>query len=495
MAKKISSANISSPTSLQDTLLRYQALLPEAEYSTLAACAVTTASPALRVNTLKCEVAALDQQLTSKYGWQFEPIPFCPSGLRPGVESPKLSGTIEHRLGWYYIQDAASMLPPELFDFTGEPRTLILDMAASPGGKTTHLASLTADHGLIIANDASRSRLQSLRVVLQNWGALNQAITSYPGEQMGFQFPGVFDAVLLDAPCSMEGLRASASHANRSISEGEREQLAQRQARLLEGALRAVKVGGQVVYSTCSLAPEEDEAVLDDVLTHLPGCFEILPIPISLTRAASGLTMFGERHYATQVQYAARLWPHNYDTAGFFAALLRKITPLPGESRTLASNRRIPSQALVPVSARQAKVIHTALVDSFELDLFSVMQEYQCALYQRGAETWLIPERLGELPDMAWSSAGMMLGKPLPGGWLPSHEFAARFECLTQHGKVSLPAEFLPAWLEGRDAHGFTPANISSGAIVLVYDENGRYIGRGKALNGRLRNLLPARIF
>jgi 16S rRNA (cytosine1407-C5)-methyltransferase len=113
---------------------------------------------------------------------------------------------------------------------------LILDLAASPGGKTTHITSRTGDRGLVIANDASLSRLPALRSVLQNWGAINIATTSFPGEQFGDWFPECFDKVLLDAPCSMENLRSTASHPMRAISPRERQGLAQRQARLLSSA-------------------------------------------------------------------------------------------------------------------------------------------------------------------------------------------------------------------------------------------------------------------
>ena len=99
------------------------------------------------------------------------------------------------------------MMPVELFNFDDVKNPLILDMAASPGGKTTHLVSRSADQGLVIANDSSRDRITALRLVMQSWGAVNIAATQYPGEKYGAWFPETFDRVLLDAPCSMQGLR------------------------------------------------------------------------------------------------------------------------------------------------------------------------------------------------------------------------------------------------------------------------------------------------
>jgi 16S rRNA (cytosine1407-C5)-methyltransferase len=270
----------------------------------------------LRVNMLKCEPEAAMQKWARQYGWEYECVPYCPSGywIRQSATPP--SSTIEHRLGYYYIQEAASMLPPELFDFSDNPRPLILDMAASPGGKTIHLVDRSADRGFIVANDASRGRIPALRIVLQNWGAINQAITCLPGELIGGMYPETFDAVLLDAPCSMQGLRASESHKARTITVTEVEALAERQSRLLASALQAVKVGGQVVYSTCTLTPQEDEGVLAALLAQYPACFEVQDVQSRLPQPAPGLASFNEKEFPADVRKAARLWPHLFNTAG-----------------------------------------------------------------------------------------------------------------------------------------------------------------------------------
>ena len=148
-----------------------------------------------------------------------------------------LSRTIEHRTGFYYLQDAASMLPAEMFEYAVE-FPLILDMAASPGGKTTHLAAKIDDRGVIFANDSSSGRIAALRSNLQTWGSFSTALTSYPGERYGEWFPDTFDQVLLDAPCSGESLRTAERRKTRFVSQTERLQLQRRQIKLLESALR-----------------------------------------------------------------------------------------------------------------------------------------------------------------------------------------------------------------------------------------------------------------
>jgi 16S rRNA (cytosine1407-C5)-methyltransferase len=257
---------VSSPStaSLQDSALhRFRGLISEEEYTLLLKELEHPLYPGLRVNPLKIDPQAAIQEWIKRYGWQVKGIPYCPEGFWVTSWQEAISHTIEQRLGFYYVQDAASMLPVSLFDFEGLSSPLILDMAASPGGKTTHLTARTMDHGLVIANDASLDRITALRLVLQSWGAVNTAVTHFPGEMFAAWFPDTFDRVLLDAPCSMQNLRDTEKHPVRPISENELLRLAERQKRLIESAFRAVKVGGQVVYATCTLNPEEDEAVLD----------------------------------------------------------------------------------------------------------------------------------------------------------------------------------------------------------------------------------------
>ncbi|MGH2592120.1 MAG: NOL1/NOP2/sun family putative RNA methylase, partial [Anaerolineae bacterium] len=301
-----------------DNLEPYRHLLSLTDLAQIEASIQRPLLPDLRINTLKIGVDEARQAWPAWYGWDVQPLPFCSTGWRIADGGAELSRTIEHRMGFYYIQDAASMLPAEMFRFEEESRPLVLDMAASPGGKTTHLACKINDTGLIIANDTSGGRIGALRSNLQDWGAISTAITNYPGERFGNWFPEVFDKVLLDAPCSGESLRTAERRKSRPVSTKEREQLHQRQARLLTSAFQALKPGGQVAYATCTLAPEEDEAVVEALLNLYPqqatveAVDRILPIP------APGLASDGERAFHPQVPRAVRLWPHLYDTSGFF---------------------------------------------------------------------------------------------------------------------------------------------------------------------------------
>src|SRR5512135_414721 len=283
-------------TTPTDRFKNYQHLLSVDQLDQLQQACARPLAPALRVNTLKIDLATARSTWPIEYGWQVQPVPFCAAGWQITGNEESLSRTLEHRTGFYYLQDAASMLPAEMFDVATE-FPLVLDMAASPGGKTTHLAAKIADRGVIFANDSSSGRIAALRSNLQTWGSFSTALTSYPGERFGEWFPDTFDLVLLDAPCSGESLRTAERRKTRFVSQTERLQLQRRQIKLLESAIRAAKPGGQVVYSTCTLAPEEDEAVLSALLERhspriaLESVERLLPVP------APGLTRAGDHSY------------------------------------------------------------------------------------------------------------------------------------------------------------------------------------------------------
>ena len=206
-------------------------------------------------------------------------------------------------------------MPVSLFSPTPKA-SLTLDMAASPGGKTTQLVDSVSDQSLVIANDSSTSRLKALRSVTEIWGTLNTTLTNFPGEKWGSWYPETFDRVLLDAPCSMESLRDSPTHPHRPISQDERLRLAERQLALLASAISAAKIGGEVVYSTCSLAPEEDEFVLDSLIKRFPGCIEV-DQSISQAYGTQGLTAFETRALDPSVEGSLRVWPDTFNTNGF----------------------------------------------------------------------------------------------------------------------------------------------------------------------------------
>ncbi len=475
----------------QKSLERFQPLMSPEEYELLVEEIKSPLSTAFRFNPLKTSRETV-VHLAEQYHWKLEPIPFCPTGFRvlEGESTNPVSQTLEHRMGHFYIQEAASMLPVELFHFDAQKPQLVLDLAASPGGKTTHLVSRGADHSLIVANDSSSGRIPALRIVLQNWGAVNTMITQFPGEKYGSWFPETFDRVLIDAPCSMQGLRTAESHDVRPVTDKEISGLAKRQVNLLSSALQAVKIGGEVVYSTCTLVPEEDEAVIDAILTRFGSQVEVVQTNI----LAPGLLANGAQQFNPEVQKSVRLWPNRLRTAGFFACLLQKkaALDLPVAS---APSRPLERTGFNPLPQKETRSLAQALLTEYEFDLVSVMEQIQLELVGYGQRVFAFPQRmLNEFSSLPVQSAGLLVGEETGEGFVPAHDWVSRFFSAFTANRVEVPETEIDAWLRGENLPAASFPHLPENATVLMVDSDGRFLGRGRVTADRIKNLLPHRL-
>jgi 16S rRNA (cytosine1407-C5)-methyltransferase len=486
--KKKTTVAETTPAEWEKTSLqRFQPLLSADEFELLTNELQHPLQPSFRINPLKMKPEGV-LQLAKRYHWMLAPIPFCPTGyrLKEASASVSLSQTLEHRMGQYYIQEAASMIPVELFHLDADLPGLFLDLAASPGGKTTHLVSRGGDRSLVIANDSSAGRIPALQIVLQNWGAVNQMITQFPGEKYGMWFPEAFDRVLIDAPCSMQGLRTTESHETRPVTDREILALSKRQVSLLTSALQAVKVGGEVVYSTCTLVPEEDEAVIDQILDRFGDQVEVLQTGIS----APGLLSDGNFDYHPEVERSLRLWPNRLHTAGFFACLLRKTSSfdLPTQPPPSRPLERTGFSRLSQTG--QSRLAHVLLKD-YGFDLAALMEELDLVLVSYRDRRFAFPRRmLSQFADLPVQSAGLPIGDESPDGFIPAHAWVSRFFDLFTEGRVVVPEEAVSGWLNFEDLP-FEEDTSSLPAVVIMTDPAGRYLGRGKLTGHRIRNLLP----
>jgi NOL1/NOP2/sun family putative RNA methylase len=266
----------------------------------------------LRVNELKISNSDLRTRLESK-GFELE------NTVLPEVflvkRSPmSIGATTEYMLGQYYVQDLSSCLAVDALD--AGPDQTVLDIAAAPGGKTTFVAQRMKNTGSVIALEPNERRARSMTFNLARCGVSNTAIFRLDGrdaEQLGAKF----DRVLLDAPCSCEGVIAKDTTRKTSHSPGDVEYCSDRQEELVESAARLVKPGGVLVYSTCSFAPEENEMVVDSLLHS--GHISVEPLPYG----SEGLMRFDDHEFSAQLKNSRRLYPHLHNTTGFFIAKLR----------------------------------------------------------------------------------------------------------------------------------------------------------------------------
>jgi NOL1/NOP2/sun family putative RNA methylase len=273
----------------------------------------TTPTQYIRVNTLKISRAALVGRLESK-GFELKST-VIPEVLAVEKAPLPTGATNEYLLGYYYIQDLSSCMAVDALDIA--PGQVVLDVAAAPGGKTTFMAQKMNNTGAIIALEPNDRRARSMSFNLARCGVYNTSIFKTDGLYAD-KFEMKFDRVLLDAPCSCEGVIAKDPTRKLSHTPEDVDHCSRIQERLIEAAASYVKPGGIMVYSTCSFAPEENEMVVDKLLRKF-GNITVEPVAYG----SSGLTRFGDLNFDGQLKHAQRLYPHLHDTTGFFIARLR----------------------------------------------------------------------------------------------------------------------------------------------------------------------------
>lgn len=280
----------------------------------------------IRCNTLKITPYDLKKRLENK-GWiivqpfKNQPeIMIIKNELQPG----ELGRSLEHVLGYYYVQDIASMLP--ILALNPKPYEFVLDLAASPGSKTTQAAAFMNNQGTIIANDVSLGRIKILASNTERCGASNVIIVKKEGSSLCLKLKNLnyqFDKILIDAPCSGEGTFISAPRGFKMWNINTIKKLSKVQKYLIENAWKILKPNGELVYSTCTHAPEENEEIVDFMLKKFNNIkIETINLPI---KCRKGLTKWGDKKYNSEVTKSCRIYPQDNNTEGFFIAKFRKI--------------------------------------------------------------------------------------------------------------------------------------------------------------------------
>ncbi|MBI2043402.1 RsmB/NOP family class I SAM-dependent RNA methyltransferase [Candidatus Pacearchaeota archaeon] len=240
------------------------------------------------------------------------------------LEPGELGRSLEHLLGYYYIQEIASMLPALVLN--PKPNELVLDLCASPGSKTTQMASMMKNLGVLIANEIKLDRIKILASNLERCGITNTIITRKDGVTLCERLKKKdfkFDKILVDAPCSGEGTIKSSPKTLLMWNINTIKSLSKLQKKLLEAAIEILKPKGEIVYSTCTHAPEENEGVLNYVLNKFSGKIKIekIILPVKCTH---GILGWAGGNYNKEVEKSCRIYPHITNTEGFFIAKMRK---------------------------------------------------------------------------------------------------------------------------------------------------------------------------
>ncbi len=298
----------------------------------------TNTPDCIRCNTLKMSPSELKKRLEA-YGWKIKQ-PFLSTGheeimiidetgeankggrkLNPG----ELGKTKEHLLGYFYVQEITSMLPILVLD--PKPGEVLLDLCASPGSKTTQAAALMENKGTIIANEINLGRIGILNSNMERCGVMNTIVTRHEGvafcERILKKTKIRFDKILVDAPCSGEGTLRKSPRTFLIWNINMIKKIASVQRKLAVAALKILKVGGEMIYSTCTLSPEEDEEIVDFLIKNFDIKVEEIKLPL---KTRCGVCEFEGKQYSKEVEKACRLYPHDNDTDGFFLCKITKLS-------------------------------------------------------------------------------------------------------------------------------------------------------------------------
>ncbi|PSQ42084.1 SAM-dependent methyltransferase [Halobacteriales archaeon SW_7_68_16] len=295
-----------------EQLSRYRPIVDDFE-AFRAACERPLPS-VVRVNTIKTSVAATRRAFEAA-GVSHGAVEWNDRLFRLTTDRPGRTWPAAH--GWTYGQEEVSALPALVLD--PEPGDRVFDPCAAPGSKTTQLAALMDDRGTLVANDSNLGRISALRSNAERLGVTNVAVTNGDGRNFSmtpFEFD-TFDRALADVPCSCEGTIRKNPTALADWSLDHVEGIAGVQEGILRRAIQVTKPGGRVVYSTCTFAPEENEAVLDAVVAT-EDC-SVVPFESPLS-GRPGITEWNGTEYDPSVANALRVYPHHEDTGGFFCA-------------------------------------------------------------------------------------------------------------------------------------------------------------------------------
>uniref|UniRef100_A0A7V4E4D4 NOL1/NOP2/sun family putative RNA methylase n=2 Tax=candidate division WOR-3 bacterium TaxID=2052148 RepID=A0A7V4E4D4_UNCW3 len=285
-------------------------------------CVVKKPKSAIRVNTLKISKDVLVKRLLDQ-GFVLKPVPFFEDAFIVDYAPTELGNTVEHFLGYYYVQSLSSLLPPVVL--RPQPGEAVLDIASAPGSKTTQMAQMMKNRGVIVANDVDIKRIKALANNIDRMGVLNAIITIEQGHRFGKLYPGAFDRVLVDAPCSALGTLGKNFEVVKWWGREKIGRLMATQKGLILSGFDSLKPGGVMVYSTCTVTPEENEYIVNYLLQERENA-EILDFELPGINLSSGVVEWDRFRFSDEIKKCKRIEPHlNPGFEGFFIALIRKL--------------------------------------------------------------------------------------------------------------------------------------------------------------------------
>ena len=394
---------------------------------------------ALRFNPLKGTAPSLPF-VGNAVPWEPQGYYYDPNS-RPGLHP-------YHEAGVYYLQEASAMAPVALLD--PQPGERICDLCAAPGGKTTQIAGRMGGEGFLLCNEIHPKRAKILSRNIERMAVANALVTNETPENLAKRLPGFFDRVLVDAPCSGEGMFRKEEAAVTDWSQETVEMCARRQAEILDSAARLVRPGGRLVYSTCTFAPEEDEEAVAAFLESHP---EFTPEGIQTPWFVPG------------ENGSHRMWPHKLLGEGHFAAVLRRADGDAEENVRICTGEPLPKD-----------------YQTFAKEMNILLPRGKAVMF--GQTLYWAPEALPELRGLKVLRPGLELGQSLKGRFEPAHALALWLKDCSRVQDLDPESTEAAAYLHG----DVVPSSHKGWSLVRV----GSYsIGWGKGDGRVLKNHYP----
>lgn len=368
----------------EEYLNRMRDLLGEEEFSAYLKSFDEERLYGLRVNTAKVTPEAFPELVS----WDLKPVPWIPNGFYyEGTERPAKDPY--YYAGLYYLQEPSAMTPAMLLPV--EPGDRVLDLCGAPGGKSTELGVKLAGKGVLISNDISNSRAKALLKNLELWGISNICVTSETPDKLADVFGPWFDKILIDAPCSGEGMFRKDDDMVKSYEERGPEYYSEIQKEITDQAVRMLAPGGLLLYSTCTFSRCEDEEIICHILENHQE-MELIRLPL-FEGASGGIGLDG----------CIRLFPHKIKGEGHFISLLRKNGS--GAERTAAGSRE---RSRTEPQGKKGPALPTELTDFLAL----MNREFDDSrIMIKNDSVYYLPENFVPAKELRYLRTGLLLGE------------------------------------------------------------------------------------
>ncbi len=434
----------------------------------------------LRVNTLKVDVS----RFLSMAPFPLRPVPWTTDGFYyPGDERPGKDPY--YHAGLYYIQEPSAMLPAVVLQ--PQPGEKVLDLCAAPGGKTVQIAAALRGEGVLITNDIHAGRTKALVKNIELYGIRNAVVTNESPQKLAQHFPQYFDRILVDAPCSGEGMFRKEPDMCKSWSEDGVEEFCIRQQEILQYVPRMLKPGGVVVYSTCTFSPQENEQTIDQFLRENPD-FELLHIGRD-HGISGGRRDWVESPFLAEVglDKTVRIWPHRTEGEGHYVALLKKKEDDDSNTSVHAGNGAVnPGKRNEMNRAADVEEYHCFVEENLTRDPLLMLTGARYTV--QNDRVFLYPAGLPELNGLKVIRKGWFLGTLKKKRFEPSQAFVMGLQPDDLQKTVELTRNDpeVYRYLRGETIRVSVPDKGWTGVAV-----DGFLLGWAKSAGNQLKNQYP----